>query len=111
MRFTLTGEQHDFARSLDRLLSASDTASVARSWADGDAEPGLELWARLAEQGLTALATEATPVELCVAFEAIGRHAVPGPWVESAAFLPVLLGREVTDVATVAVGPHVPLAL
>ena len=31
------------------------------------------------------LATEATPVEVCLAFEALGRHAVPGPWVESAA--------------------------
>ena len=57
------------------------------------------------------LATEATPVEVCLAFEALGRHAVPGPWVESAAYLPVALGREVEGVATVAVPPHVPLAL
>src|SRR4051794_37080743 len=57
------------------------------------------------------LATEATPVELCIAFEALGRYAVPGPWVESAAYLPVALGREVEGVATVAVAPHVPLAL
>ena len=40
-----------------------------------------------------------------------GRHAVPGPWVESAAYLPVALGREVEGVATVAVPPHVPYAL
>jgi alkylation response protein AidB-like acyl-CoA dehydrogenase len=46
-----------------------------------------------------------------VAFEALGRYAVPGPWVESAAYLPVLLGHEVDHVATVAVPPHVPLAL
>ena len=52
---------------------------VARAWADGDHEPGLKLWSRLAEQGVTMLATEATPVEVCVAFEALGRHAVPGP--------------------------------
>jgi alkylation response protein AidB-like acyl-CoA dehydrogenase len=57
------------------------------------------------------LATEATPVEVCIAFEALGRHAVPGPWVESAAYLPVALGRELEGVATVAVPPHVPLAL
>ena len=57
------------------------------------------------------LATEATPVEVCVAFEALGRHAVPGPWVESAAYLPVALGREVEGIATVAVPPHVPYAL
>ena len=55
--------------------------------------------------------SEATPVEVCVAFEALGRHAVPGPWVETAAYLPVALGREVEAVATVAVPPHVPYAL
>src|SRR4051812_32926733 len=111
MRFELTEDQRDFADSLDRLLASADTVQVARAWADGDHERGLELWGRLAEQGLTMLATEATPVELCIAFEALGRYAVPGPWVESAAYLPVALGREIEGVATVAVPPHVPLAL
>ncbi|HET9423135.1 MAG TPA: acyl-CoA dehydrogenase family protein [Nocardioides sp.] len=111
MRFELTSDQRDFAASLESLLAASDTASVARAWAGGDTAPGLALWKRLADQGLTMLATEATPVELCVALEALGRHAVPGPWVESAAYLPVALGREVEGVATVAVPPHVPYAL
>ncbi|WP_278255723.1 hypothetical protein [Nocardioides convexus] len=46
-----------------------------------------------------------------MAFEALGRHAVPGPWVESAAYLPRALGREVEGIATVAVPPHVPHAL
>jgi alkylation response protein AidB-like acyl-CoA dehydrogenase len=111
MRFELTDDQRDFADSLERLLAGADTAKVARAWADGDHEPGLRLWSRLAEQGVTMLATEATPVEVCIAFESLGRHAVPGPWVESAAYLPVALGREVDGVATVAVPPHVPLAL
>ncbi len=111
MRFELTTDQRDFAASLDSLLAASDTAAVARAWADGDHEPGLKLWARLAEQGITMLATEATPVEVVIAFEALGKYAVPGPWVESAAFLPSLLGREIEGIATVAAPPHVPLAL
>jgi len=111
VRFELDVDQRDFAAALDSLLAASDTVSIARAWADGDHDPGLKLWARLAEQGVTMLATEATPVEVGVAFEALGRHAVPGPWVESAAYLPVALGRQVTGVATVAVPPHVPLAL
>jgi alkylation response protein AidB-like acyl-CoA dehydrogenase len=111
VRFELTDDQRDFADSLERLLAGADTAKVARAWADGDHEPGLKLWSRLAEQGVTMLATEASPVEVCVAFEALGRYAVPGPWVESAAYLPVALGREVEGVATVAVPPHVPLAL
>ena len=113
MRFTLTDEQTGFGRSLDDLLSKADTAAVNRAWADGDHEPGLKLWYRLADLGVTVLATEATPVEVCVAFEALGRHAVPGPWVESAAYLPIAL----PDVdlsekrATVAVPPHAPYAL
>ncbi len=111
MRFALDDDQRAFAASLDSLLTSADTVAVARAWADGEPGPGLELWQRLADQGLTALATDATPVEVCVAFEALGRHAVPGPWVESAAYLPVALGREVEGVATVAAPPHVPLAL
>lgn len=106
MRFELTAEQRDFAASLDKLLAAADTVAVARAWADGDTAPGLALWRRLADQGLTVLATEATPVELCVAFEALGRHAVPGPWVESAALLP-----SDDRIVSVAAPPHTPYAL
>ena len=111
MRFELTDDQRDFAAAIEGLLAGADTVKAARAWADGDHDPGLKLWARLTELGVTMLATEATPVEVCLAFEALGRHAVPGPWVESAAYLPVALGREVEGVATVAVPPHVPLAL
>ena len=111
MRFELTDDQRDFAGAIEGLLAGADTVKAARAWADGDHHPGLKLWARLTELGVTMLATEATPVEVCLAFEALGRHAVPGPWVESAAYLPVALGREVQGVATVAVPPHVPLAL
>ncbi|MGH3457306.1 acyl-CoA dehydrogenase family protein [Aeromicrobium sp.] len=94
MRFTLTDEQTGFARSLDDLLYKADTAAVNRAWANGDHEPGLKLWSRLADLGVTSLATEATPVEVCIAFEALGRHAVPGPWIESAAYLPMALPDE-----------------
>jgi hypothetical protein len=94
MRFELTDEQSGFARSLDDLLSKADTASVNRAWAEGDHEPGLKLWSRLSDMGVTVLATEASPVEVCIAFEAIGRHAVPGPWIESAAYLPLALPDE-----------------
>lgn len=111
MRFQLDDDQRDFATALEALLSSGDPVGAARAWADGDHGPGLKLWARLAELGVTSLATEASPVEVCVAFEALGRHAVPGPWVESAAYLPVALGREVDGLATVALPPHVPYAL
>ncbi|GEP37401.1 putative acyl-CoA dehydrogenase FadE [Nocardioides psychrotolerans] len=111
MKFELTDDQGDFRSSLESLLSSADTVGAARAWASGDHAPGLALWKRLADQGLTMLATDATPVEVCIAFESLGRHAVPGPWVESAAYLPLALGREVEGVATVAVPPLVPYAL
>ncbi len=111
MKFVLDDDQRDFAAALESLLSGADTVGAARAWADGDHGPGLKLWTRLAELGVTQLATEATPVEVVIAFEALGRHAVPGPWVESAAYLPVALGREVEGIATVALPPHVPFAL
>jgi hypothetical protein len=111
VRFVLDDDQRDFAAALDSLLGSAGTVAVARAWADGDHDPGFTLWGRLADLGVTTLATDATPVEVCVAFEALGRHAVPGPWVESAAYLPVALGREVEGVATVALPPLVPYAL
>jgi hypothetical protein len=112
VRFELDSDQQAFAASLDSLLAASDTVSVARAWAGGDHEPGLKLWTRLADLGLTELAGEDTTVEACVAFEALGRHAVPGPWVESAAVLPLALGRDLSGtIASLAVPPHVPYAL
>lgn len=112
MRFELDSDQRDFAEALDRMLAGADTVKVARAWADGEHEAGLKLWGRLAELGVTSLATEATTVEVCVAFEALGRHAVPGPWVESAAVLPLALGRDLSGtIASLAAPPHVPYAL
>jgi hypothetical protein len=112
VRFELTSDQKDFAASLDSLLGAGDTVAAARAWADGDHEPGLALWSRLAQQGVTELAGEDTKVELCLAFEALGRHAVPGPWVESAAVLPLALGRDLSGtIASLAAPPQVPYAL
>ncbi|GAA0622824.1 acyl-CoA dehydrogenase [Streptomyces crystallinus] len=92
MRFLPTPEQRDFARSLDALLTASDTPSAIRSWAAGDHGPGRALWARLAGAGVLALAAPEAqdgagrlPVELALAYRELGRHAVPGPLVETAA--------------------------
>ena len=125
MRFTTTSEQSAFADALEKMLTASDPVAVARSWAEGDTAPGLALWQRLADQGVNALMVPeaaggmgASAVELTLAFEALGRHAVPGPWVESAAFLPGLLDDPslleqlaAGTVATVAAPPWTPYAL
>ncbi|MFP3987333.1 acyl-CoA dehydrogenase family protein [Streptomyces sp. E11-3] len=92
MKFLLDDEQRDFARSLDALLSAADTPSVVRAWAGGDPAAGRALWERLAQAGVFALAVPERyeglgplPVELAVAFEQLGRYAVPGPVVETVA--------------------------
>ncbi|WP_335940888.1 acyl-CoA dehydrogenase family protein [Streptomyces sp. PTD5-9] len=99
MRFLLDDEQRDFARSLDAMLTAAGTPSAVRAWAAGDFGPGRELWARLAEAGVFALAIPEEyggvgplPVELAVAFTELGRHAVPGPVVETVAAGVLLAG-------------------
>ncbi|MCK7627116.1 acyl-CoA/acyl-ACP dehydrogenase [Streptomyces sp. RS10V-4] len=92
MRFLLTEEQRDFARTLNALLGAAGTPAAARAWAAGEHKPGRDLWTRLAETGVFALAVPEEheglgplPLELAVAFTELGRHAVPGPLVETAA--------------------------
>jgi len=98
MRFELTDEQRGFASSLGDLLASADVVASTRAWADDDTSAGLALWKRLADQGVAALVVPeesgglgGSPVDLAVAFEQLGRFAVPGPWVESAAYLPTLL--------------------
>ncbi|MER6192895.1 acyl-CoA dehydrogenase family protein [Streptomyces cyaneofuscatus] len=98
MRFLLDDEQREFARSLDALLTAADLPTVVRGWAAGNHAPGLDLWRRLADAGVFALAVPEAyggvgplPVETAVACGGLGRHGVPGPVVESVA-AGVLLG-------------------
>lgn len=129
----MSAEHRAFAGSLHDLLADAQTPSVIRAWGDGKHDPGFALWHRLAELGVTALATPeshggfgADAVDLAVAFEVLGYHAVPGPLVESVAVLPVLLHACGDDtpaddwlpalasgagVGTVALPPHVPYAL
>ncbi|CAM3492148.1 acyl-CoA dehydrogenase family protein [Kibdelosporangium persicum] len=106
MKFALSPEQAQFADTLDALLAKSD---VARAWAAGDHEPGLAVWRHLADLGVTSVAQDGEPVDLVVAMEAVGFHALPGPAIETLAVLP---GH--TDgalLATVAIPPHVPYAV
>ena len=132
MRFTLTDEQRGFGRSLTDLLTAADTPSVIRAWAAGDPDPGLKLWRRLTDLGVTGLLVPesagglgATAVEMTVALEALGRHAVPGPWVETVFLTTLLAGLPELDsrdevlaavadgtvLVTVAAPPGTPYAL
>jgi alkylation response protein AidB-like acyl-CoA dehydrogenase len=115
MRFELTEEQRDFAAMLDGLLTSADAPGAARAWASGNHGPGLALWRKLADAGVSGLLQESYRVEHVIAMEAIGHHAAPGPWIESAAYLATHpeTASTVADgvVATLAVDPHTPYAL
>jgi alkylation response protein AidB-like acyl-CoA dehydrogenase len=112
MDFRLTPEQTGFAQSLTELMSKADSVAAARAWASGDHEPGIALWKRLAEQGVTALVLPedegglgGTPVDLVVAFEVLGHQLAVGPWIESAALAPQADGSMITA-AVVPLAPH-----
>jgi hypothetical protein len=107
MRFTPSTEQRELAASVHALLSGADVPAAARAWAAGDHAPGLDLFTGLAKIGAGELAEY--PVELAMVFEELGRHAVPGPLIESYAIAPTL--GITAELATVAVPPHVPYAL
>jgi hypothetical protein len=88
----------EFAAVLHDMLSAAGVPDVARRWADADRAPGLALWRRLADLGVTGLAVPtmrgglgAGPAELVAACTELGHHAVPGPVAESVAAVPALL--------------------
>lgn len=92
MGFLLDAEQRAFAGSLDAMLTAAGTPSVVRDWSRGEHSGGRALWSRLAGAGVFSLAVSeeygglgVRPVELAVAFVELGRHAVPGPLVETVA--------------------------
>ena len=98
MRFALETETREFAGSVDRLLARADLPSVIRSWNDGDTAPGLTVWSKLAETGAFGLLVDesrggmgASAVEAMAVLEVMGRHAVPGPLVETLMVAPVLL--------------------
>ena len=106
MDFRLTAEQTGFAQSLSDLMARADSVAAARAWAEGEHEPGLTLWKRLAEQGVTALVLPeddgglgGTHVDLVVAFEVLGHQLAVGPWIESAALAPQAEGEMVTAAA------------
>jgi alkylation response protein AidB-like acyl-CoA dehydrogenase len=93
-----SAEQEQFGAALHELLGAADLPGAARAWAAGDRAPGLAVWRQLAGLGVTGLAVPerhggagASPLDLVVACQELGHHAVPGPVAESLAAVPVLL--------------------
>ncbi|MCO6005079.1 acyl-CoA/acyl-ACP dehydrogenase [Actinoallomurus purpureus] len=97
MKFVLDAEQRLFGETLHKLLTETGTPALIRRWAAGDRDR--TLWTALAEAGVFTLAVPERhdgagllPVELVVALHELGRHAVPGPIVETLAAA-VLLGE------------------
>src|SRR5215472_15780860 len=121
----------EFGSVLHEMLADADVPDAARRWASGDLAPGLAVWGRLADLGVTGLAVPekqgglgASPLDLVAACEELGHHAVPGPVPETLAAVPVLLaglgagaGEEWLSglvhgelIATMAMPPWLPLA-
>jgi alkylation response protein AidB-like acyl-CoA dehydrogenase len=98
MRLARSSEQEQFAASLHDLLTAAEVPAAARQWARGDRAGGLALWRKLAGLGVTALAVPgrwgglgASLLDVVVACEELGHHAMPGPVAESVAAVPELI--------------------
>ena len=98
MDFTLSAERQALAASLHDMLAAADGPAAARAWGTGDRKPGLKIWRSLADVGVTGLLVPehlggvgADAVDLVVACEEIGHHALPGPFAESLAAAPLLV--------------------
>ncbi len=125
MRFLNTDEQEAFGEAVDELVASQGGAAIAQAWAAGDPTTGLELWRRFAELGLGGLRMSeedgglgGSATDLVVIFERLGYHAVPGPYLESIAFLPQLVDAATRQelaagsaIATATLDPHVPAAL
>jgi alkylation response protein AidB-like acyl-CoA dehydrogenase len=123
MEFALDEQQRDFAASIDAALGTADLPGTVRAWSTGDVAPGRKVWEQLADLGVTALIVsekfdglDASPVDLVVACERLGRWCVPGPVTESIAVAPILLADDDRSaglasgelIATVALPPDVP---
>ena len=113
MRFELTDEQRDFA------VRARATAGARRHRGaspgpgrTATTSPGLKLWERLADQGADRAGHRGhRRSRSCIAFEALGRHAVPGPGSSPPPTCRSLLGREVDGRRHGRRPPHAPYAL
>ncbi|MFJ2665501.1 acyl-CoA dehydrogenase family protein [Nocardia fluminea] len=100
MRFALSTEQLDFAAELRKILDAGQVPAAVRAWASGDPAKGRALLRQIADMGVFGLivdekydGADATTVDLVVALIELGRGAVPGPVIETAAVIPALLQR------------------
>lgn len=124
MQFIHTDEQMALAGAIDEIVAGHGSTSIAHAWGSGDTAPGIKLWDQFTELGLSGLRVDeasggmgGSASDLATVFERFGYHAVPGPYLESIALLPHILGGSDIEalvdgaVATAAVDPVHPYAL
>ncbi|MGW1681214.1 acyl-CoA dehydrogenase family protein [Saccharopolyspora sp. NPDC002376] len=126
MKFAPDREQQDMADTLRNLLADADTPKIARAWSGGETAAWWEVWRELANVGATGLTVpqehgglELGPIELTLCLEQLGYAALPGPLVESLAFLPRLLRGSPwlaelasgQSIGTAIIAGHLPFAL
>jgi alkylation response protein AidB-like acyl-CoA dehydrogenase len=118
MRFAFTDDQLLFAEGLrDLLAKECPPATVRAAWDEGAGHVPA-LWAHLAEMGVFGMLVPessgglgGTEVDLVLLMEELGRAAVPGPVLETAAVVAPALG-DASIVGTVALdgSPYIPHA-
>jgi len=103
MRFAFTDDQKLFAEGLrDLLVKECPPARVRAAW-DGGTGHDVALWNHLAEMGVFGMLVSesagglgGTEVDLVLLLEELGRAAVPGPVLETAAVVAPVLGDGAT---------------
>lgn len=130
MKFTRSAEQQDMADALGALLESADIPSIARAWDSDDRSAWRDVWQHLASMGAVGVIVEerhgglgSAAVELVTCLEELGYAGLPGPVVETMAFVPQLLASSElgdewlssiaagTTVGTVTFAEHIPYAL
>jgi alkylation response protein AidB-like acyl-CoA dehydrogenase len=118
MRFAFTDDQKLFAEGLRELLAKECTPTQVRAAWDDGAGHDFTLWNHLADMGVFGMLVPehagglgGTEVDLVLLLEELGRAAVPGPVLETAAVVAPALGDGAT-VGTAALdgSPYVPHA-
>jgi len=118
MRFAFTDDQLLFAEGLrDLLAKECPPATVRSAWDDGAGHVPA-LWAHLAEMGVFGMLVPessgglgGTEVDLVLLMEELGRAAVPGPVLETAAVVAPALGdASILGTAALDGSPYTPHA-
>lgn len=96
MDFTIDAEQTSLLKATKGLItSVYDSSETRREVIKTD--PGFSAWEQLAEMGLLSLPFEATPVEVSLVAEELGRVIAPDPYVEAVAFAGSLVAAVASD--------------